>query len=274
MYSGTTLTTKSGRIMGVHQKIDRVARRHLQTLLPDDFIFPNIKDILHFEGQNGPDGIKRKSPAVDEPWHFIDPHDVDDVALIEMIEEHIANLAKALRDGSQKRAAFEAAWLAHAVTDGLTPAHHFPLESALEELRGGEGLDSRTSVLKKGMMTGDTTIEKIRNNWRFWGAKGIMTTHFSFEAGIASVIAYRKFNNCLPGAEMIEKLIEHGFRKVFLDSVGEVSELDMYNNFIKTGWTTTMAKQTNEQLMPIIIKAVTLGWLQAAWMSSSEAKLK
>ena len=67
MYSGTTLRTKSGRMMGVHQRIDRVARRHIEEFLPHNINFPSSRQILHFEGLNGPDGIKRKSPACDEP---------------------------------------------------------------------------------------------------------------------------------------------------------------------------------------------------------------
>ncbi len=149
MYAGTTLSNKSGHMMGVHQKIDRVARKHLQPLLADKANFPSYKQIVHFEGKNGPDGIKRKSPAIDEPWHFINPEDPNDTALIHTVEEHYQNLVVALRDNNQQRAAFEAAWMAHAVVDGLTPAHHYPLEKVLSELRNGQGLDTRTSVLKK-----------------------------------------------------------------------------------------------------------------------------
>ena len=84
--------------MGVHQKIDRVARRHIQPMLPEHVNFPSSKEILHFEGKNGPDGIKHKSPAVDEPWHFINPDDPSDTNLLDMVDGHIANLAKALKE--------------------------------------------------------------------------------------------------------------------------------------------------------------------------------
>ena len=144
MYSGTTISQRSGKILGAHQKLDRVARRALEHALPGT-AFPSIKDILSFEGVNGPDGIKRKSPARDEPWHYYDPTDPNDTMLIEMIENHVLNLTKALKNGNTEKAAFEAAWLAHAIVDGLTPAHHFNLDKRLEELRG-EGLETRTSI--------------------------------------------------------------------------------------------------------------------------------
>ena len=127
MYSGTTLRDSSGNLLGAHQKIDRVARVALEEAMPHTS-FPNIRDILHFEGKNGPDGIKRKSPAQDEPWHYIDPLNLNDTALLDMIQVHHDNLVKALRRQGHEKAAFEAAWLAHAIVDGLTPAHHFSAE--------------------------------------------------------------------------------------------------------------------------------------------------
>lgn len=259
--------------MGVHQKIDRVARKHLGSLLSTDDYFPNIKEILHFEGKNGPDGIKSKSPAVDEPWHFVNPDDVDDLNLVNMIEEHLNNLADALRDKNEHRAAFEAAWMAHAVTDGLTPAHHFALELALKELRGGQGIDTRTSILKKGMMTGKTPVERLRNNWRFWGAKGIMTMHFSFEAGVASAVSYQRFMDGLPTAEDIEKVKKIGYRQYFINSVKYVASLNMYTKYAKSGWTRSLIKQTNQELLPTIIKTVVIGWLVASW-KAKETKVE
>ena len=109
MYSGTTLRNKSGRIIGAHQRIDRLARRELKHLLHKRQEFPAIREILHFEGLNGPDGIKRKSPGQDEPWHYLDPTDLTDTKLRKMISDHIHNLGIALRDGNVQRAAFEGA---------------------------------------------------------------------------------------------------------------------------------------------------------------------
>ena len=95
-----------------------------------------------------PDGIKRKSPGVDEPWHFIDPSDPSDTALVEMIMDHYANLVQALKKRNNVRAAFEAAWMAHAITDGLTPAHHYPLGEKIEEL-WGRPQNERASIAEK-----------------------------------------------------------------------------------------------------------------------------
>ena len=120
--------------MGVHQRIDRVARRRIEVFLPAGVTFPTSSQILHFEGLNGPDGIKRKSPAKDEPWHYINPRNPEDTALVDMILEHIENMAQAIREENNERIAFEAAWMAHAITDGLTPAHHHPPAEKLIKL--------------------------------------------------------------------------------------------------------------------------------------------
>lgn len=255
--------------MGVHQKIDRVARRHITEVMPAWCNFPSSRQILHFEGKNGPDGIKRKSPGIDEPWHFINPDDPEDTSLLKMIDHHIQNLADALRHGNTERAAFEAAWMAHAITDGLTPAHHFPLEQAMAELRGGEGLETRDSVLKKGLMPGDTIREKLRNNWQFWGAKGMMNMHIGFEMGVASVVAYRRFQDGMPSPDDRRWVRQHGFRAYYRNAVWQVDAMAMYETFAQKGWTTTLARQTNRELMPLIIRSVVLGWLSAIWLAKT-----
>ncbi len=262
MYAGTTFRTKSGRIMGVHQRIDRVAKRQLRPLIPHDVHFPEIKQILHYEGKNGPDGIKRKSPAKDEPWHFINPEDPNDTALLDMITEHQENLAAALQEENMERAAFEAAWMAHAITDGLTPAHHYPFEAKLEELRGGEGIETRTSAKGKILMPGETRLESIGNNWEFWGTKGVMTTHLSFELGVAVAISTAKLTNVHHkfNGQDIAALEAHGFRKLYVDIMNEVHAMKMYDEFQKKGWTRHLAKETTKELVPLIIKAVAAGW--------------
>lgn len=270
MYSGTTFRNKSGRLMGVHQKIDRVARKHAGKLMPHDIVFPDASLILHFEGKNGPDGIKRKSPSIDEPWHFIDPTNIVDSPLVTIIQEHLENLTTALAQSNVERAAFEASWLAHAVTDGLTPAHHYPLEERLRELRKGEGNETRTSIVKKGLMKGETRVETLKNNWKYWGAKGAMTTHLAFEAGIASVVPYQRFKAALPTQQEIDRVLQGDFMDFFYESLAQIAHLGMYDRFQKTGWTTTLARQTNTVLMPVIIRCVTLGWLSAAYAAREQ----
>jgi hypothetical protein len=97
MYSGTTLKPfrRFDAWFGAHQKIDRVARGHLGYILPD-VVFPKKQDIIRFEGIDGPDGIKRKTPAKDEPWHYINPEDASDRQLVEIITEHYQQLVAAL----------------------------------------------------------------------------------------------------------------------------------------------------------------------------------
>src|SRR4051812_48415564 len=107
-----------------HQKIDRTAYRHLKRLCGSDHFFPKLRTIYHFEGANGPDATKLKNKAnVEQPWHFIDPLDVADTDLHHYIDDHYSALVQALKDRDEVRSGFEASWLAHALVDGLTPAH-------------------------------------------------------------------------------------------------------------------------------------------------------
>lgn len=259
MYSGTTFRTKSGRLMGVHQKIDRVARRRITPLVPGGLEFPSERDILHFEGLNGPDGIKRKSPAKDEPWHYVDPSDPNDRELFVMINEHIENLATALRNKNNERAAFEAAWMAHAIVDGLTPAHHYPLEAKLEELRG-EGLETRTTTKDKILLPGQNRRIQLRNNWEFWGAKGVMTTHLGFELGVATTVAPQRFDYCMPSEEDLERVQSEPFDALFNEALQRIAAMKMYEEFARAGWTRRLARETKDTLVPTIIRTVMLGW--------------
>lgn len=260
MYSGTTFRNKSGRVIGTHQKIDRVARRHLRSVLPKGTWFPTAKDILHFEGKNGPDGIKSKSPGVDEPWHFIDPEHQGDHQLFDLINDHIHNLSVALNDKNQERAAFEAAWLAHAIVDGLTPAHHYPYEEKLEEIRG-EGMETRVRRRDKVLMPGKNRRHKLKNNWEFWGSKGLMTTHLGFEFGVATSIAALRFDDLTLDMDALK---DKEFVDIYKNALRDINSLGMYEEFHRRGWTRKLARQTKNELAPLIISAVVLGWYTAA----------
>ncbi len=263
MYSGTTLTRMSGRVLGAHQKIDRVARKQLANLLPNDELFPASSKILHFEGKNGPDAIKRKSPAKDEPWHYFNPFDDTDNKLLELIKNHYDKLVAELKAGNKERSAFEAAWLAHALVDGLTPAHHYPYEEKLKELRGGAGIETRTSIKAKWIIPGDTRGAIMKNNWKMWGAKGLIMTHAMFEMGIATIIAPLSFGELNMKTEDIKKIQAAGITDWFRQIAREVAVLDMYENYYQKGWTPKLAWQVRHKLGPMLISTVALAWYSA-----------
>jgi hypothetical protein len=264
MYSGTTLTPLSGRIVGAHQKLDRLARASLRPLLTKDEVFPSTKAILHFEGINGPDAIKRKSPAIDEPWHYFSPFDQADTKLVNLIDLHYDQLVLALKNQDGVRAAFEAAWLAHALVDGLTPAHHYPYEEELMELRGGEGIETRTTIKEKLLMPGDTRREQVRNNWKMWGPRGLLTTHGLFEWGVAALIVPLSVRHVRITDHDLAELYQYGLLELFRRKAKEVSGLNMYETYYLHGWTSRLAKQVRNHLAPTIVKVVTLAWYAAA----------
>lgn len=271
MYSGSTLTHFSGRILGAHQKIDRTARNLLERLAPSS-AFPRTRTILHFEGNNGPDAIKRKSPAKGEPWHYIQPFDPSDRELLSIIENHYRDLVDALKQGDDVRAGFEAAWLSHAIVDGLTPAHHYPYEEKLVELRGGEGIETRTTIKTKLVMPGDTRRNQLQNNWKMWGPKGLFTTHAAFEWGFSTVILPLRLRAASPSKENIAAFKKLGVGKWFLAEAQYIAALGMYEDFYKHGWTTRLARQVRRELAPAIVRAVTLVWYAALMDSKDESK--
>jgi hypothetical protein len=262
MYSGTTFRKQSGGFVGVHQKIDRIAHRTLKTLPGVGSGFPAIKDILHFEGNNGPDGIKRKSPSVDEPWHYIDPSKPNDKDLVTMIMDHHHNLVEALKLNNDARAAFEASWIAHAIVDGLTPAHHYPLADKIEEL-WGKPKEQRLTIKEKNIIIGNGRRDTVRKNWQYWGAKGVFLTHVMFEFGVAASIKTTRFPSLTPSYDWLNDSNNKGLEQVFLDAVHHIYEMDMYHVFWKNGWTAKLARQTREELIPEIIHVVAFAWYDA-----------
>ena len=263
MYSGSTLTAISGELLGAHQKIDRVARRHLEKLAPK-ISFPTVRSILHFEGHKGPDAIKRKSPAQNEPWHYLQPFDTTDTQLLKLISDHYDELVQSLKRKDDIRAAFEASWLAHSLVDGLTPAHHYPYEEKLVELRGGEGIETRTSLKNKLLMPGDSGTKKVSNNWKMWGPKGLFTTHAAFECGVAMLIKPLRLRYSLPNSKELQIVNAENLEAWYRSTAQAVANLGMYDTFYKHGWTTKLSRQVRQELAPILVRSVTLVWYSAA----------
>ena len=260
MYS--TLAVKdskhAGNIIGTHQKLDRIARKQLGKFISRETYFPSEKDILYFEGMKGPDGLKKKSPGVDEPMHFLIPED-DDGTLIKYMLDHQYNLRKALKDKNDVRAAFEAAWLAHVITDGLTPAHHFPLSRAQSELMTEKEFVKVFGQPVKGIMHGRNWAETLRNNWLYWGSNGYMSKHVAFEYGVAITMTALPDRVFTPDLSP-EDLKNVNLKAAFYASLQKITQLDMYTRFSKKGWTTDLAFETKNILLPEIARVITLAW--------------
>ncbi|HKU18491.1 MAG TPA: hypothetical protein VJP80_04415 [Candidatus Saccharimonadales bacterium] len=249
-------------VLRAHQKIDRVAYRHLRQLTPRVVTFPSTQSILHFEGNNGPDAPKFKRAIDEQPWHFVDPFDENDTSLHETIGLHYDALVAALRSQNQERAAFEAAWLAHALVDGLTPAHHYPYEEELERLRG-QDRHSRASLRDRALVYGETPGDSIKRSYQLVGPQGLLTTHAVFEAGAYMALAPSRIKRGLPQSADIATLQQLGVIGYFRQQAKEVGALGMFDSFRQTGWTPKLARMVRSELAPRMVKMVTLAWYAA-----------
>lgn len=252
--------------IGNHQKINKVARKKLAELTNVNN-FPSNKLLRHFEGRRGPDGIKIKSPNQNEPHAFYDPFDDDDNELIYSITDHYNNLIKELKNKNKERSAFEAAWLAHTLVDGLTPAHHFPYDKELARMRDEhESIklkDRMKSVSSKVSVKGPTAKDTISNTWKIIGFKGLLTTHTTFEGGVAFIAQPLRFKDLEVTQEEIAEAQKLGIENYFEKCAREVAMLEMYDHFYKYGWTNYLARQVRDDLMPKLIKIVTIAWYMA-----------
>ena len=267
MYSRATPFQKADKIAGPHQKIDRAARLVLNNLIKQYFKnqhvhFPSINEILRFEGNGGPDGIKTKSPGKDEPWHFVDPYG-DLSQMFNYIENHLVNIAKALKEKNYVRASFEAGWMAHAITDALTPAHQYPMTDKIIEI-SGKTPEERNKIIKKMFISGENWRKRIINNWEYIGPKGVMSSHMLYEMGIATMIsstAAKKIAKS-PSEEDLKLVLNGDFFKVFEQKIKAVADKKYYDRYLHKGWTATLALETKKDLLPEVVSMVVLGWLE------------
>lgn len=251
-------------ILHAHQKLDRVAYRHVRQVLSPDSFFPNIRQILHFEGGHGPDATKLKRHHKDaQPWHFIDPYDITDTQLQEQISRHYRRLVLALKERDDVRAAFEAAWLAHALVDGLTPAHHYPYEAELARLRGEER-HSRKGLMGRAYVKSTTVRESLLLSLKLVGPKGLLTTHAMFEAGAYAIIEPLQLTKARPTSAELEKVCTTGVISVFSEYLQEVAELHLYDRFIAGGWTLRLNRDVRQKLAPCMARMITLAWYAAS----------
>jgi hypothetical protein len=251
-------------VFHAHQKLDRVAYRHLMGLSPPDSFFPSIRQILKFEAGHGPDSAKLKRQVKGrQPWHFVDPFDDLDTDLHKQIEHHYTSLVKELKKHDNVRAGFEAAWLAHALVDGLTPAHHYPYEAELKRLRGGESRDSRVGLTGRLYVKSDNVIESVHRSLKLIGPKGLLTSHAMFEAGAYTIIAPLRFTKARPIQTEIDKVLKEGIVSLFKQKAKDVANLNIYQTFCESGWIRPVTKAVRSELAPAMVNTITLAWYAA-----------
>jgi hypothetical protein len=178
------------------------------------------------------------------------------------VQHHYNQLVAALKTKNAERAAFEAAWLAHALVDGLTPAHHYPYEQALEELRG-EDRSSRTSLKSRAWVKGENGRDSLQRTLKIVGPKGLLTTHTTFEAGAFTIMAPLKLNNALPSRESVASVRRDGLVPYFEHAVRDVAMFNLFNRFLQVGWTPALGRAVRQELAPRMVSIVTLAWYSA-----------
>lgn len=264
MYAGFITPKRVVKSAGIHQRLDAAAYRMIAHYLPDD-AFPDLPSILNFEGYNGPDGLNSKiglRPKGSDlrgkddhnPSHLYDP--VTDTGEVPShIATHYHGLVQCLQTGDMVRGAFEAAWLAHYIGDGLTPAHHFPLEIKIAEAAAKAAKDLEYGHFKQ-------FSAQIKKNWEIWGAKGHMSTHTNFEMGIAFALLIFPIKPQFDDHEL-GRARALGPVEYFKNEAREVAGLELYERFYKEGWNNDIASTIKKVLAPQTAQTIGLIWLLA-----------
>lgn len=232
----THLTKGKFNSVGTHQKFDRAAYGLIRNKLPKDK-FPNRSMILNFEGFGGPDGLKFKGKYVSD--HMWDP--VNKIGqLPHWIEIHFDNLVDALKKDDMVKASFEAGFMAHYLTDSLTPAHHVNHKYLLEEYEQ----------------------KKHRKRWKVYGHKGILSTHVAFETGISSAIFFAPIKTSFDES-LLKRIRKDGIQKVVMQESLEMSKHNIYDVYLKKGWSTKLVKTIKATVVKRIPQLIAAAWLAA-----------
>ena len=242
MNSGVITYFTKGKVLntvGTHQKFDKTAFRLISPMLGSEHMFPSKSMILKFEGMGGPDGLKIKSRRY-KTDHLWDP--VNKIgSLPTWIEVHFANLVAALKEDDLVKASFEAGFMAHYLTDSLTPAHHTSMK-----LVAAEHEDS----------------SKMRLGWLYFGRKGLMTSHMMFEGGVSTTIAMNRIRVEFD-KELYQKVLKKGIKSVVEEESLRIAKLDLYDQFIQKGWTVSLAKTVKTVVVRRIPQLIAATWLAA-----------
>jgi len=259
MYSGFITRKRVIGKFGIHQRFDNLAYKLILPMLKTQ-TFPTKKQILHFEGMNGPDGLKVKSPNYNEPSHLYNPKD-NQGEVPTHIKNHYALLTEALKQADLIRASFEAAWLAHFITDGLTPAHHAMGDEIV-------GLDQKSSKIIAVLLENPKKLEqnprfkKLKKQWGMWGGKGVMTRHFYFELGAATAMMLARIKVKFDW-DKYELAQTKGPLALFRREAKDIAKLNLYDRFQTEGWNNKIAKIIKNQIAPQTIETIAVIWLLA-----------
>lgn len=240
MNSGFLTFATKGRAfnaIGTHQKFDRTAYRLISPLV-DHRHFPARAQILKFEGIGGPDGLKVKGRHNTD--HLWDP--VNEIGMLPVwVDVHARNMTAAIKAGDTVKASFEAGWMAHYITDALTPAHHISHRLIAAEYENSS---------------------KLRRNWLYWGRKGLMSSHVAFETGVSSSMLFSPIRTQFDEA-LYQRVKDKGLGESLREESLKVAKLDLYDKFLKKGWTVDVAKSVRSMVIPRIPQLIAAGWLRA-----------
>lgn len=239
MNSGFITHLTKGKLLnsvGTHQKFDRTAYALIKNKLEPNK-FPSRSLIINFEGSGGPDGLKFKGNYKTD--HMWDP--VNKIGqLPTWIEIHYKNLVKALKEGDIVKASFEAGFMAHYLTDSLTPAHHLSHKFILEEYEG----------------------KKYRKRWKIYGHKGLLSSHVAFETGISSAIFFTPIKVNFD-EKLHKRILKDGIKKVVMQESLAISKHNIYELFLQKGWNARLAKTIKATVVKRIPQLISAAWLSA-----------
>ncbi|MBA3678817.1 hypothetical protein H0W80_01305 [Candidatus Saccharibacteria bacterium] len=103
---------------------------------------------------------------------------------------------------------------------------------------------------------------RARRGWLYFGRKGLLSSHVMFEGGVSTAVAMNRIQVKFD-RDLYEKIQSSGIRAVVEEESLRIAKLDLYDKFIKTGWTAGLAKTMKAVVVKRIPQLIAAAWLAA-----------
>ncbi|MBP6005741.1 hypothetical protein KA531_02470 [Candidatus Saccharibacteria bacterium] len=248
MNSGHISFITKGKInsTGIHQKMDKIAYQVMtkyanQELGAGQYFFPELRDVIYFEGYNGPDGLKVKKGSKKYDKHHLWEPKTGQGYLMEWIEHHYHSLVATLNNQDTIDSGFEASWLAHYLGDIVTPAHHY----------------SKDLLYTEGKLANQKFGVKLKEQYR---VTKNFTDHIIFESGIASSLVMKRFNHIEFSQEILKSLENIGVTATINNLALSIQDQGLYEQYLKKGWSPKLYQLIREQVVDQGIQLISAIW--------------
>lgn len=222
---------------GTHCSLNRLAYFALRRALPETS-FPRLHTINHFEGLNGVDGLWLNNRHMPSRSTY-NPVTGEGSGLVEFTRQFKA-LQEAIQNNRKRRIARRMAHIAHITTDVCTPPHQH-----------GQLIPPR----RKRFL-----FWRVKDDWyERYHETYVVDRHFLFELRVFFAVVRQP----LPPISVALEWKAEEIRAHVRQNIQFIRNLNLYERYIREGWTEAIQQQFNREVFPRIATMIATIWYLA-----------